>query len=85
MRPLLLNYYFFFRRWGFLVSSSNPQSGGPGYPFLSRSSTFTCPSWEALPAATKPPPQFSGLFDYTSPTTTSEYKYLRGEVPEALT
>jgi hypothetical protein len=36
---------------GVVSPTPNPQSGGPGYPFLSGSSPLTCLAWEALPIA----------------------------------
>ena len=36
---------------GFVSLTSNPQSGAPGYPFMSGSSPLTCLAWEALPVA----------------------------------
>jgi hypothetical protein len=43
-----------------------PQPGGPGYPFSCGSSSVTCLVWEALPAATLPPAEFSGSLDHTT-------------------
>ena len=47
--------------WGFVTIfflqcevvslTPNPQPGGPGYPFLSGSSSLTCLAWEARPVA----------------------------------
>jgi hypothetical protein len=36
---------------GVVSPTSNPQPGGPEYPFLSGSSPLTCLAWEALPVA----------------------------------
>jgi hypothetical protein len=40
---------------GAIKPTPNPQPGGPGYPFLSGSSSLVCPAWETLPAGTLPP------------------------------
>jgi len=52
--------------------TTNPQPGGPGYPFLSGSSPLTCLARDAIPIASLWPGQLSGSFDHTSPTTTSK-------------
>jgi len=36
---------------GVVSPTHNPQTGGPGYPFLPGSSPLTCLAWEALPVA----------------------------------
>jgi hypothetical protein len=36
---------------GFVSSKPNPQTGGPGYPFLSGSSPLTYLAWEAYATA----------------------------------
>jgi len=41
----------FFLRVEVVSLTPNPQSGGPGYPFLSGSSPLTCLAMEALPVA----------------------------------
>ena len=58
---------------GWAVSpTSNPQTGGPGYPFLFGSSPLTCLAWEALPVVTLLPAQLSGSFDHASLTIISK-------------
>ena len=51
----------------------NPQPGGPGYPFLSRSSPLTCLAHDIIPVASLLPAKLSGSFDHASPTTTSKW------------
>ena len=73
----LLNETYFL--WGGVVSPKpKSQTGGPGYPFLSWSSLFTCLAWEALPITMLLPIQLSGSFDHASPTTMSNLRILSG-------
>ena len=58
--------------WMQFSPTSNPQPGGPEYPFSSGSSLSTCPAWEAIPITTLLPVYLSGFFDHRSPTTTSK-------------
>jgi len=54
LKPLFLEdsqQNVFCMRWGWTFTS-NPQPGGPEYPFSSESSTLTCRAWETLPVAT---------------------------------
>jgi hypothetical protein len=75
---MLCNNTFYFGEVGFLASCHNPQLGGPGYPFLSESSSSTSPASEALLVATLLPAQLSGSFDHISLTNMTKYTNLQG-------
>jgi hypothetical protein len=49
--PLLEDSQQYFLWDGVVSLTPNPQPGGPGYPYLSGSSSLTCLAWETLPVA----------------------------------
>ena len=68
-------------RYRILNPTPNLQPGGPGYPFLSETSSLTYATWKALPVAALRPTWLSVSFDDASPTTVLKKRYIRRELP----